>query len=135
MRVVIDTNVLISGIFFKGIPYEILKSWQRGKFKLAISKDILVEYQRVSEELNKKFPKIEISKIIELITLNSEIFDDKKFQVTECSDSDDNKFLSCALAGNCKIIVSGDKHLLVMNGFKGLEILKPRDFYERFLKN
>jgi len=46
-----DTNVLMSGIFFSGPPYQILKAWQKDKFNIVISENILTEYQRVAEEL------------------------------------------------------------------------------------
>jgi predicted nucleic acid-binding protein len=47
MRVVLDTNVLVSGIFFKGPPMRILAAWATGRFELIASIDILAEYRRV----------------------------------------------------------------------------------------
>jgi predicted nucleic acid-binding protein len=55
MKVVLDTNVLVSGIFFSGPPAEILRAWSQGKFKLVLSPQILDEYTRVSAELAGKF--------------------------------------------------------------------------------
>jgi predicted nucleic acid-binding protein len=51
-----------------------------------------------------------------------------------CSDPDDDKFLACAIAGGSKIIVSGDKHLLKISGFQGIEILKPQELVNRYLR-
>ena len=51
MKIVLDTNVLVSGIFFSGPPYEILKAWRDGRIGLVISTEILTEYQRVADEL------------------------------------------------------------------------------------
>jgi putative PIN family toxin of toxin-antitoxin system len=56
IRVVVDTNVFISGIFWSGTPMKVLEAWIDGKFKLIISHDILVEYERVFEELDEKNP-------------------------------------------------------------------------------
>ena len=56
MKVVLDTNVLVSGIFFFGPPATILKSWSRGKIRLMVSPEILDEYRRVSEEVSGKVP-------------------------------------------------------------------------------
>lgn len=56
MRIVLDTNVFVSGIFFSGPPSRILEAWRDGKIELAISPDILSEYQRVGNELSKQFP-------------------------------------------------------------------------------
>jgi putative PIN family toxin of toxin-antitoxin system len=134
MKIVLDTNVLISGIFFTGPPYQILKAWQENKIKIIVSEDILSEYQRVAEELSHQFPSVDIDQILELITVHAEIVDSSDFQITICEDPDDNKFISCALASKSKIIVSGDKHLLKINGYKGIQVLKPREFTDKYFK-
>ena len=118
MKIVLDTNVLISAIFFSGVPYEILKAWQDGKIRIVISKEILTEYQRVAEELSSKFPSVNIDQILELITIHAEMVDIQGYEVSVCEDPDDNMFISCALASNSQIIVSGDKHLLKVNGYQ-----------------
>lgn len=50
MKVVLDTNVFVSGLFFSGPPYEILDAWRHGKLHLVVSPPILDEYRRVGEE-------------------------------------------------------------------------------------
>ncbi len=134
MRVVLDTNVLISAIFFSGTPSKILKHWRKGNFTAVISKPIIVEYTRVAEEIGAKFPQIDISEILELFILNSEIVDTGDLRITACEDPDDNKFIECAIAGRCEIIVSGDKHLLKLATYQGIEILTPRKFIDNYLK-
>jgi putative PIN family toxin of toxin-antitoxin system len=69
VKIVLDTNVLVSGMFFSGPPYEILKAWRDGKIRLVFSTEILKEYQRVAEELAKQFPGVDISEIMELLML------------------------------------------------------------------
>jgi predicted nucleic acid-binding protein len=49
VRIILDTNVVISGIFFAGLPYQILRAWREGKLHLLISEEILAEYRRVGE--------------------------------------------------------------------------------------
>ena len=134
MKIILDSNVLISGIFFAGPPYRILKAWQEGKIKLIISEEILAEYQKVAEELSQQFPSVDIDQILELLIIHAEIIDTQEFQVTICEDPDDNKFISCALASKSKIIVSGDKHLLKISGYEGVLVLKPREFTDQFFK-
>lgn len=56
MRVILDTNVFVSGIFFSGPPYEILHAWRQGRVTLVVSVEILSEYERVGQELAKQFP-------------------------------------------------------------------------------
>ena len=134
MKIVLDTNVLISGIFFTGPPYQILKAWQEGKIKIIASEEILSEYQRVAEELSNQFPSVEANRILELITIHAEIIDATDFQITICEDPDDNKFIACALASKSKIIVSGDKHLINVSGYKGIQVVKPREFSDTYIK-
>ena len=64
MKVVLDTNVLVSGIFFSGPPGEILTAWQAGRFQLLLSPAILLEYQRVGEELAARFQGVDISSVL-----------------------------------------------------------------------
>lgn len=56
MRVILDTNVFISGVFFGGPPSRILEGWRDGRLKLVLSPEILDEYQRVAAELRGQFP-------------------------------------------------------------------------------
>lgn len=133
MKIVLDTNVLMSGIFFSGPPHEILKAWQNGKVSFIVTEEIITEYQRVAEELSGQFSGVDIDRIIEMLTVHTEIVDPHEFPISICDDPDDNKFISCALAGKCKIIVSGDKHLLRVSGYKSIEVLKARNFIDKHL--
>ena len=133
MRVILDTNVFISGIFFSGPPSKILKAWADQNFHLVLSQQILDEYQRVSEDLSFKFPSIDIAPIIELITIHGLFIDTHGYTLPVCEDTDDNKFIECAVSSNCKIIISGDKHLLKLSEFRGIAILNPRDFVDKYL--
>lgn len=133
MRVILDTNVFISGIFFSGPPSQILKAWANKKYQWVLSQPILDEYKRVSEELSAKFPPIDISHILDLITIHGLFVDTRDVSIVVCDDPDDDKFIECAVAGNCTIIISGDKHLLNLSEYRGIAILKPRDFVDRYL--
>ncbi len=55
MRVILDTNVFVSGVFFVGPPYRILEAWRDGKLRLVLTQEILEEYQRVGEALAEQF--------------------------------------------------------------------------------
>jgi len=63
-----------------------------------------------------------------LFILNSEIVDPGGLEIRECEDLADSKFLECAIAGGCEVIVSGDKHLLKMSEYRGVKILNPEIF-------
>lgn len=133
MRIILDTNVVISGIFFAGPPYQILKSWREGKLHLLISEEILAEYRRVGETLALQFPSIDLLPILDMLRANAEVLSVKCLSEPVCDDPDDDKFLACALAGECKLIVSGDKHLLKVSGFRSIKVLKPREFVNCYL--
>ena len=128
MRVVVDTNVFISGIFFGGSSHQILKAWESGKFTLLLSTDILAEYQRVSHELSRAYPKIDIAPILEVVASNAEIVVAPDLPSQVCEDPDDDKFLSCAETGKADYIVTGDKLLLKVRTYAGSPIVKPRFF-------
>lgn len=134
MKIVLDTNVFISGIFFSGPPFQILQAWKERKIQFVLSQEIVSEYQRVAEALANKYPIVDISGIIELVTIYSEIVETDGYEIFECEDPDDNKFVECAMAGNCKTIVSGDKHLLKLSGFQNINVLTPRKFFDLHLK-
>lgn len=133
MKIILDTNVIVSGIFFSGPPYEILKAWRNGKFKIVVSQEILLEYQRIAEKLNQKFPMINIQPMIDLLTVKADLVIGPELPIQICKDPGDDKFISCALASNSKIIITGDKHLLNVNGYEGLEIIRPREFVEKYI--
>ena len=78
MKVVLDTNVFISGIFFRGPPYLALKAWRDGMIKLVVSEKILEEYLRVGEILSKQYSQIRLGPILELIMAEAEFTADLK---------------------------------------------------------
>lgn len=135
MRVVLDTNVFISGVFFTGPPFRILQAWRDGVVQLVISPEILKEYQRVGEELAVQFPVIDLQPMIGYVTVNARMFPDTELSEPVCDDPDDDKFIACALASESNLIVSGDKHLLKVSGFRGVRILKPREFVTTYLQD
>ncbi|MFZ5761132.1 MAG: putative toxin-antitoxin system toxin component, PIN family [Thermodesulfobacteriota bacterium] len=134
MKIVLDTNVFISGIFFSGPPMQILQAWKAKKVRIVLSREILDEYRRVGQELAKKFPSVDITPILELFTIHAEFVDTAGISVTVSEDPDDNMFIECAMASQCKLIVSGDRHLLNVSGFHDISVLKPREFVDTCLK-
>jgi len=134
MRLILDTNVFISGVFFSGPPYEILNAWRHRKMDLVISPDILDEYRRVGEQLAKRYPGVDLEPFLELLAIKARIVESSLLVESVCSDPDDDKFIACALASRTKLICSGDKALLKASGYRGIKILKPKEFLETYLK-
>jgi len=133
VKIVLDTNVFISGVFFSGPPYQILKAWRNQEFQIVISLEILDEYFRVGEELSVQFPEVDLHPILELITTKAELIEAALLDEAVCDDPVDDKFFACAIAGGADHIVSGDKHLLKMSGYQGIEVVRPRQFVDNYL--
>jgi putative PIN family toxin of toxin-antitoxin system len=135
MRIVLDTNVFISGIFFTGPPYQILKAWRDGRVQLLVSPSILDEYQRIGAELALQFRDVDLKPFLDLLTVQAEIVLAPTLPPVIRDDPSDDKFLEAAVAGKASYIISGDKHLLRLYEFQGILILKPRDFAQKYLRS
>lgn len=128
IKTVVDTNVLISGIFWRGAPFEILRAWQQGSFILVTSLPILEEYRRVLAELAAIRALTIPASILELIELHSIVVEQVSFPEAVCDDPDDDKFLESAVAAAADYVVSGDKALLRVKQYGGIKIVQPREF-------
>lgn len=133
MKVVLDTNVLVSGIFFSGPPFRILQAWRDRQIRLVLSQEIIAEYQRVGNELAGQFPDIDLAAFLELLTIHSELIAAPPHAGPVCIAPDDDKFLACAWAARAGIVITGDKHLLSVGKYRGIEMLTPRRFVDAFL--
>ena len=134
MRLVLDTNVFVSGVFFSGPPYEILNAWRHRKVDLVISPDILDEYRRVGEQLAKRYQGVDLEPFLELLAIKARVVEALSLDESVCLDPDDDKFIACALASRTKLICSGDKALPRVSGYRGITILRPKDFVDSYLK-
>jgi putative PIN family toxin of toxin-antitoxin system len=128
MRIVIDTNVVISGIFWKGNPNRILRAWFKDKFDVLISPGILIEYEKVIKRMESGLSAEEIQKWIEIIVNHSIIIEAPLILKVVDVDPDDNKFIECAVFGDADYIISGDRHLLNLNEYEQIKILSPSQF-------
>jgi uncharacterized protein len=134
LRVVLDSNVVLSGFFFAGVPGRILQGWRAGRFTLVLSPSILAEYREAGAALESRYGGSEFEAFAALLALHAEIIDaGEHLSEPVCSDPDDDKFLACALAGRTEIIVSGDMALLEVSGWRGIDVLKPRGFADAYL--
>ena len=133
MQVVVDTNVLISAVFFGGKPGQILNAWQKKEIELVISTEILAEYINVLHRIAAKYPEIDVSQIITLITSFGLIVEARDLDEQICEDPNDDKFIAAALESSSSVIITGDTHLLSVSGYAGIEIIQPAVFIEKYL--
>ena len=94
MRVILDTNVFVSGIFFSGPPYRILDAWRKGALTLVVSPRILEEYRRVGQELAEQFKGVDLAPMLELLAVAAEVVESIDLPQPVCTDPDDDKFKS-----------------------------------------
>ena len=134
MRIIVDTNVLASGLFFSGIPLKIFRAVKQKKYTPVISSDIANEYKRTIQKLSVHFPQINADEQLQLFITSSKICEPKPLPRPICKDPDDDKFIACAIASKTKIIVSGDKHLLDISGYQNINVLKPKQFVDQYIK-
>ncbi len=127
MRGVLDTNVVVSGIFWGGTPLLVLEQWALSRFEAFASSLILDEYQRVLRHKNRQRPVPVLEDWLEFIHARLRIVSPRR-QVSLCRDPHDDKFLSCALTARADYIVSGDEDLLAIKDVEGIPIVTPRVF-------
>ena len=131
-RVVIDTNVIVSGLAFKGQPREVLDLAWKGEIEVYISPFILRE---LTGTLKKDFgwSNEQIKDTIQRIKAKTNSIRPKiKVSVVKEKD-DDNRILECAIEGNAQYLISGDKkHLLPLKQYHGIKILSPAQFLMLF---
>lgn len=136
MRLILDTNVLVSGIFFGGVPGQILTAWADEQVSLVLSPAILDEYARVGAELAAKHSerRAALVAVLDLITVNATIVNATPLSTRVSADPADDVFLAAAISSGTRLIVSGDRHLLDVSGWQGIEVVKPREFLDRYLR-
>jgi len=127
MRVVVDTNVLISS-FFGGHPKKVIDLWKEGEITLCLSRDIIDEYVDVLRRL-----KIDATLISELLSLFAGgyhlLFAGKTPSLKIVPDDpEDDKFFECAVALKASVIVTGDKAMLRVANYMGIAVESPQQF-------
>ena len=127
IKAVIDTNVFISALFWKGKPNEVLRLAFSKKFTAVTSREILSELEG---KLTRKFhyPKNETKKYMALILSEFVVVEPGLNIAAVVEDPSDNKVIEAAADSNSGFIVTGDSHLLKLKDFRGVKILNPAEF-------
>jgi putative PIN family toxin of toxin-antitoxin system len=129
MRVVLDTNVFISS-FFGGNPKAVIDLWKTGRLTLCLSQDILDEYIEVLRRLGLDGAP-ELDELLTFFATGSHIlFTIGTPEVRVVADPDDDRFIACALALTAEYIVTGDKALLDVRHYQGINVVTPREFLD-----
>lgn len=131
MRVVLDTNTLISALLFSGTASRLVPLWQSHRITVLVSKAILQEFLRVLA-----YPKFDLSSdeikglIGDEVLPFVETVQVRHHLAVVRRDPDDDKFLECAVAGRAKYLVTGDQDLLELKSYHGIMICTVGEFLE-----
>lgn len=131
MRVVLDANIWISFLLTRGKTIaSIFKTWEKEKFSLIVTEEIILEIEQVVERLSlKRIINYEDARaLVKRLKKNTELivsFSD----INISSDKNDNRYLACALDGEADYLVTGDKkHLLPLKRIGKTKIVSPKEF-------
>ena len=136
MRVVIDTNVLISALLKANSgPASIVSLWRSGEVELVVSLEVIDEIARVLDypKIKKRVSSEEAARFLTLLYTSATIVQSNEKVAAVDADPDDNKFVALALASGAEYIVSGDAHLLDVGTYQDIEILTPAQFIANVL--
>jgi uncharacterized protein len=129
-RVTLDSNIYVSALQFGGKPKAVLEMGLEGEIDVAVSQPIIDETIRVLREkfgwsdAELRTAEIAISTSTQRVS-PTEILDVVK------ADPTDDRILECAVAAGSQVIVTGDKHLLAVGNFRGIEVMTVSDFLQR----
>jgi uncharacterized protein len=134
MRVVIDTNILVSFAIRPSAGFERLFDHLAAHGATLVSEDTLAELMDVlnREKFRKYIPSSRVVDYVEWYLAISETISVTE-PVVACRDPKDDKFLAVALAGKADCIIAGDSHLREMISFRGITICSPADFLRSFV--
>jgi putative PIN family toxin of toxin-antitoxin system len=137
-KIVLDTNVLISGVIASGHSAAILDAVRKGQFELITSAHLLEEFSDVisRRRIARKYPKAaqEADALLDFLRAFANMVPGIPGPEQVSADRDDDYVLACALDGSADCIVSGDPHLLDLKFHNNIPILTPREFVETALK-
>lgn len=133
IRVVLDTNVVVSALLFEGPARAARAAWQdRRRLTLLVSKALLAEYIRVLHYPKFGLTPPEIKDLIEedVLPFITPVKVTRTPRVVR-ADPSDNHVLACAVAGNAEAIVTGDHHLLALSSHKGIPVRTLAQFLQQ----
>lgn len=141
IRAVIDTNVLVSGLFgIKDSPSAQILSAIRTQKIILVTSPVIVE--EIEEVINRrriikftKMSKDERADFMDKLIERSDVTAGKQLLQPVGWDTKDDKFLACAVEAKADYIITGDKDLLVFKVYEGIKIITPREFLKILSKN
>ena len=131
LRVVLDTNVLISAILFGGKPRRILEKAIRGEIRLCLSEPILEELRGVLRRSKFDYSLEKVQTLLTELTSIADFVNPSQIIRLVLEDPDDNRILECAVEAKASYIITGDFHLLKLSRYRDIEIVNAFTFLEK----
>jgi uncharacterized protein len=129
---VIDTGVLVAGVFWRSEPHSCLKAWLKGLICPVVSDDIFAEYERLLREVKaeERFD-TDVESWLDTMRTSALWVTPVKFSGPVCRDPKDDKFIEAALAARAQTLIARDPDLTVLRKPFGIEVLTPRAWLSR----
>ena len=138
IKVVVDTNVLISGLVAdQGPPRQVIDAWLQGRYVLVTSLYLVEElthvlsFPRIASRL--RLESAELEAILAALLSMAEIVPGRLHLPGVTRDPKDDPLIACAKEGEAGYIVSGDQDLLALGNYQGIQVVSPRQFEELLL--
>jgi putative PIN family toxin of toxin-antitoxin system len=132
IKVVLDTNVLLSALLLKGTVSRIVSLWKQGRIKPVFTRETFEEFQKALAYPKFSLRDEEIKTILlEEVLPFFEVVEIKTIVKGVCQDPDDDKFLACAVSAAADYLVSGDKGLLKVGHYQSIKILDVSSFLRK----
>jgi len=135
MRVVIDTNVWVSGLLWKGTPWQILRLAEEKKVEIYATTSMLEELETVLQYPRLQPRRLELGLAVVDFTAYAtalvSLVELEQIEPVVIADPDDDVFVNCALAVGAKYLISGNQHLLALKQWRGVSIVTPHQFLEQ----
>ena len=132
MRIVVDTNVVVSGVFFGGPPRRVVEAIASREVNASATLEILDEYSEVVKDMVLRGQGHLRTDALSYFLGAVDVIDSVT-SVEACRDHDDDKFIGCAIDAHALYIVSGDKDLLSLGSYDAVEMITASDFCARYL--
>lgn len=129
MRIVLDTNVIVAAFASRGLCAEV--------FEVCITGHTLVGSEYIFAEFSSalvkkiKLPKQVVSDVIDYLWDNSKIVEPDPIKSSICKDKNDLPIIGTATKGTASCVVTGDADLLALKNYLGIDIITPREFWDR----
>jgi putative PIN family toxin of toxin-antitoxin system len=135
VRIVIDTNIWVSGLLWRGMPWKLLCLAEEGKVELCMAPAMLDELAKVLsyERLQPRLMQLGLTpaELVACAMNLASIFEVPEGTRIVVADPDDDIFLHCAAVADAAYVVSGDNHLLDLDTYADIPILAIRDFFAK----